>query len=391
MKSLTRRRFAFGAKRSVPFSLTRLVLVCGACFCLLSAHAAGAPLRGESVTTYQHSSLKPDWDYDGKQVFGHLGNDVCLWNASNGRLIWRLKGHEEQITSVQLSPKRDFALSASSDDFHGDLPRRSPFKDTSVRVWDLRNGKEILKLVGERKGALSPDGRQILTLRWAQNRNEAIATTEEISSGRKIVEVHLPKEAYPVTYWRIRFSPDGTQFCVDATREAFLYDSKSGSQIGRHRFAINSYTLNGDGCGFLRSHDVAGFFDGQGKSEVWNFKTNKSTPDEGLLTESEFPTESSKRAPWKVTVAPDLKRLAIEWATDGQPSMTTSLYETAPFREIATIGNLGFSPLIGFSTDEKTMLFGGAAFCVYSAATGELVRKINLEGIVASDRWSPYN
>jgi WD40 repeat protein len=390
MKSLTRRRFAFGAKRSVPFSLTRLVFVCGACFCLLSALAAGAPLRGESVATYQHSSLKPDWDYDGKQILGHLGNDVCLWNASNGRLIWRLKGHEEQITSLQLSRKRDFALSASSDDFRGDLPRRASFKDASVRVWDLRNGKEILKLVGERKGASSPDGRQILTLRWAQNRNEAIATTEEISSGRKIVEVHLPKEAYPVTYWRIRFSPDGTQFCVDATREAFLYDSKSGSQIGRHRFAINSYSLNGDDCGFLGSHDVAGFFDDHWMSQIRDFAKSKRVLDERFLTQMDIPVES-ERAPWKVTVAPDLKRLAIDWATDRQPSMTTSLYETAPFREIATIGNLGFSPLIGFSTDEKTMLFGGAAFCVYSAATGELVRKINLEGIVASDRWSPYN
>ena len=27
------------------------------------------------------------WDYDGKRILGHIGYDICLWDATTGKLL----------------------------------------------------------------------------------------------------------------------------------------------------------------------------------------------------------------------------------------------------------------------------------------------------------------
>jgi hypothetical protein len=37
----------------------------------------------------------PSWDYDGKRILGHVGHTVILWDAMTGKVLQKLKAHEE--------------------------------------------------------------------------------------------------------------------------------------------------------------------------------------------------------------------------------------------------------------------------------------------------------
>ncbi len=30
------------------------------------------------------------WDYDGRRILGHIGHDICLWDAETGKLLHRM-------------------------------------------------------------------------------------------------------------------------------------------------------------------------------------------------------------------------------------------------------------------------------------------------------------
>lgn len=45
---------------------------------------------------------KTDWDYDGKRILGHLENNVCLWDANDGRLLKKFVGHVEVVQLLLL-------------------------------------------------------------------------------------------------------------------------------------------------------------------------------------------------------------------------------------------------------------------------------------------------
>jgi hypothetical protein len=39
----------------------------------------------------------PDWDYDGERILGHVGFDICLWDAKTGKLIYTLKDRKSVV------------------------------------------------------------------------------------------------------------------------------------------------------------------------------------------------------------------------------------------------------------------------------------------------------
>ena len=67
---------------------------------------------------------------DGKFIASGSGDQtVRIWNLADGKEILKLEGHQYIIMSVAYSPDGKFIVSGSHD--------------KTVRVWNLEDGKEI--------------------------------------------------------------------------------------------------------------------------------------------------------------------------------------------------------------------------------------------------------
>src|SRR6185369_5496689 len=84
----------------------------------------GLPLLAGSVSgqapsnepeQWKQSIERPSrsWDYDGTRILGHIGYDICLWDATTGKLLHKMKEHKERIQAVQFSPDGHHAISSS--------------------------------------------------------------------------------------------------------------------------------------------------------------------------------------------------------------------------------------------------------------------------------------
>jgi len=83
--------------------------------------------RNHCVQTIQHEFQVTAiaYAYDTHQVFtGGIDNDIYAWDTRNQTCLYRMKGHNDTITSLSLHPKGNYLLS------HG--------MDGSIRSWDIR-------------------------------------------------------------------------------------------------------------------------------------------------------------------------------------------------------------------------------------------------------------
>jgi WD40 repeat protein len=131
-------------------------------------------------------------------LVGGASNDLTLWDLESGTIARTFKGHKGTVYDVTVSPDGEFALSGSNDNTmmlwdlqdrtqiqrplrtfygHGDYIRKIVFsrngqhaltasKDKTMRYWDLTSGAEQARWVSPKpikSGALSPDGRYVLT------------------------------------------------------------------------------------------------------------------------------------------------------------------------------------------------------------------------------------
>lgn len=92
-----------------------------------------------------------------KLIVGHFTPaTVRVWDVKTGKELLALTGHTNFISSVTVSPDGKSVLSASFDG--------------TVRLWDLATGRELKKLTPNRRGVdhavFTPDGKRIVTCDW---------------------------------------------------------------------------------------------------------------------------------------------------------------------------------------------------------------------------------
>jgi WD40 repeat protein len=379
----------------------------------------------------------PTWDYDGKRILGHVGQIVILWDATTGKVLQKLQGHKERISSVRFSPDGVHALSSSWMGPGGMKMYKS--QDTRTIFWNLATGEQKGVFPEQVAGEFSPDGKRIVTfsarpdqLGWFD------AIVWDVTNGRQLAKVKLDDASRPQPGNglgdALHFAPGGSSFAhikggawkLYNSCEGVLYDASDGREIGRtprlnggHRYTSSGMLVSLDsekanfadlksgkvqsiphGLKFVNvqpikdkelvkffqaaawTHDgkrVAALPYGGGEIKIWDVESGKATA-------------GVKCHPVTLGVAivsPDNGRLAIESGSNPEDHPELRLYDLKTGKEIERIKLAQWGHVIGFSPDSKTILVGGREFVIYDSENGKEIRRLKLlDDVSFSHDWN---
>ena len=401
-------------------------------------NAANQPVSGQP-TQWKQSIERPKrgWDYDGKRILGHVGYDICLWDATTGKLLHKMKGHKERIQAVQFSPDGKHALSSSWISSGGMVMLQS--RDTRTILWNLATGREMNMFKGQVAGEFSPDGSRFVTFSKLPDKLDAsygeatLPSTGEVRkrgpatpfdavvvwdtfTGRQLAKAKIDENTV-LPYWdSLHFSPDGRRF-VHLVCGAFLpynssggrlYNTSDGREIGRIargdvKHGGHRYISNGTLAAFdserarlidFKSGRVVQNIEHDLKTNwgsVWTHDGSKVVAIQYVVgaikildIKSGKTTTGAKSGayPSRAIISPDNYRLAIEWGgasgENGFIEPELGIYDVNTGKEIARIQLAKSGHIVGFSPDSKTLLVGGSKFVTYNSENGKEIHTLNL-------------
>lgn len=159
-------------------------------------------------------------------------SSITVWDVINGKVKYVLKGLKcEDITPVVFSPNGKYILSGSSD--------------STIKLWELENGKLIKTFVGHHGGiesvAFSPDGKKIISTSYDLTLRIWDVHTGKILQGLVSNDEALLQNA--------RFSPNGNLFAFWHSDSIQIWDVKTNMQITSfcgHDDTISSFSFSPD-------------------------------------------------------------------------------------------------------------------------------------------------
>ncbi|MDB2346524.1 serine/threonine protein kinase [Verrucomicrobiales bacterium] len=187
---------------------------------------------------------------DGTRIVttGEDPENNCLWNAQNGNLIARLKGHSHSAYMAAFSPNGHRIATAGAD-------------NTTI-IWNGQTGERLTKLQGHDQPVLwtefSPDSRLLVTASA-----DGSARVWSVSSGIciSVLKGHTKK------VYRAHFSPDGLRVATASEDgNVCLWDAASMDYLSRvlnHEAVVLGIEFSEDS-----THVVTRDRDGEAK--VWN-------------------------------------------------------------------------------------------------------------------------
>ena len=339
------------------------------------------------------------WNYNGRQIIGTVGTDICLWDASDGHLVRSFVGHEERIQALQLSMDGRLILSNSWAG-PGETNYRS--KDTSVRVWDVSSGKLLWRIDHQANAQISPDGRMVASLNESYRADRAAKITIwDATTGREEKKISPEPDRQVTFYNTLSFSPDSSQLLYRGTRGSFLFDAKTGKELGLFKRSIWSPEFR------RPKDDVATPVDGivrwnarygQGGHEVpisgdniplhsqWSNDGNQIvTVSLTKITALNLETGRYSAKPWdnandstpeKICISGDDQRFLVELGPGpGGKPLDVRLFDMNTGAEIKRMNGVS---LVGFSPDGKTFFVEGLQCGVYDSKTGKVIRSFLL-------------
>ncbi len=362
-----------------------------------------------------------DWDYDGRRILGHIGNDVCVWDSKTGRLLMRLKGHQNSLVAVQFSPDHSLALSSALDYDRGIGVQG----EMSVRLWDLDKRKEVRRLDDAMFGQFSPDGKQILVRLLAKDAtgryhdaNRLVAQTSQTKSGEVLLEFETDAKQSYLGLNALAFSADGGRILALSRGGAIAtYRARDGKYLGKLSedkgenacYRVSRWTTqvlvcksSGNEVWNAESATLIRAFPGK-SADNWR-PADADFADKGkaiVRVENEsvgmWNVKSGERIrslpvpgrPTRVIASPDGDRCVIEWQKSGSdplnaPIIGAMLWDTST-GEFTLLDVAGEAPwFLGFSPDGRTLLAGGELTTIYDAKNGKVLSRASLEGLNSS-------
>jgi WD40 repeat protein len=340
--------------------------------------------------------------YDGRRIVAARGNLTCVWETLSGERVWSLKGSDDQVLAVALSPDGDRVAVSSG------TRRIDP--DYSIRLWNLSSGK-FEKILGTPKTA-------VFRLEFVPNANRVLSVCYDYGSTR-----YLQSEWNDFSSEIVFVYPgNGAKYSLDSSMVLSgdfgdLFDSSGWLGVWDTRTYMQLCMIDGRAEGNpFHSADFSPFGNrvvtGGGKGiDVWDAETGKklfqastlgakavsysrdgrfivaSVAGEFILvldgaTGKELRKLKNAMQPYEILVSPDSRTVFTKWGYPPafQGRSGASLWNLATGKEV-----IGFarSPdgLVGFSPDGKTFceLNGDRTQAtIWSTETGKGLRTIKL-------------
>ncbi len=271
---------------------------------------------------------------DGKSVTtGCSGDDVIFWNAKTAKQQKKFSGHTSTIWGQVFSRDGRYVYSASSDG--------------SVRKWDVRKGREVLRMPKGRFGNfygidLSPDGRRVLA-----GCSNGMLMMFDTQTGKKLKTLN----GHRGTIYGVKFFDNGRKAVSGSSgNQIIIWDLTTGRPIKTisTRSTVRSVAVTPDGRHVLASEYSSIL-------RMWDIRTGKVV--------RQFTGHSG--SVYTVAIAPDGKRLATAVSGGGRIyywDLRTGKQLRIFRGHTGTIYDIAFSPgggrLVSGSSDNKVCVWG---------------------------------
>jgi WD40 repeat protein len=258
---------------------------------------------------------------DGKRIVASSNENARILDASTGKEITVLRGHQKLITSAAFSPDGSRIVTASWDN--------------TVRIWDAATGAEITVLRGQQdevmSAAFSPDGSRIVTA----SRDKTARIWDAATLAEIVVLI-----GHENTVWSAAFSPDGSRI-VTASEDntARIWDAATGKTImvlRGHKYFVMSAAFSPDGSRILTASE-------DNTARIWDAATGKTIT---ILRGHEQPT-GLEPIVYSAAFSPDGSRIVT-----ASVDTTARIWDAATGKEITVLrGHEGEVHSAAFSPD----------------------------------------
>jgi WD40 repeat protein/S1-C subfamily serine protease len=165
---------------------------------------------------------------DGRSVAGLDDCEVRVWDATSGRLLHALSGHQGEVNAVAISPDGRRALSGGTD--------------MVLRLWDLDSGKLLnqyeagdpLRRNDQRRISLlafTPDGRRaVQTMRDTPVDDVRV---RDLDTGKVVAQLNSDPHLDGQGIFDLAVSPDGRFVLSSAHQSAQLWNLETGQRVAR--------------------------------------------------------------------------------------------------------------------------------------------------------------
>jgi RNA polymerase sigma factor (sigma-70 family) len=186
---------------------------------------------------------------DGRRAASASGKTIWLWNTATGERIRSLEGHEADVRGLAFSTDGTALISTSESHVH----HRSPMKDRTIRIWDLKTGQEQRRIPNTEKQinliAFAPDRATFAV--WSYDKDDRVLV-RNIRTDAKPRSFALPPEESPGagTLDALCFSPDGKILYASRYLHILRWDAATGRALpplGKHDGGNAEIALSPDG------------------------------------------------------------------------------------------------------------------------------------------------
>src|SRR5262249_19469852 len=172
--------------------------------------------------------LSVAFDKDGRRcASGGFDKTIRIWDVQTGKELQKLEGHKDIVFTVVFSPDGKYLMSTSGGDRQDG--KWSEGQDHSMRLWDLKTGKEVRQFGTPKDWVLcaefSPDG----TLAASGTRNkDPIVRLWDVATGKELKQL----KGHTSGIRSVSFSPDGkTLASAGYDYRIRLWDVETGKEL----------------------------------------------------------------------------------------------------------------------------------------------------------------
>jgi RNA polymerase sigma factor (sigma-70 family) len=273
---------------------------------------------------------------------------VRIWDAATGRQRLKLD-HDQPVENVILTPDGTNVVTATG---------------TTLRFWDLLNGKELKRLPGQKRYAtgramgFTPDGRRLLS--WADYRSLRtwdVQTGKVLrehtippgAAGRSSIEMDRERERLMMQLGPCCFSPNGEYLILSLLGEFRVFETATGKEwqsIPSKGWRVSSLALSSDGRSFLASMEGSGTQSKHHTVSLWELATGKLRRSWSLPGDSAEP----------VALSHDGRFLAVGLSAS---PVEIRLFNVGDTRAVLTLSGFAGKPtLLSFSPDDRLLVSG---------------------------------